>query len=204
MAQLRYSAMRSSGHTTTISPTSSTASNAAIDQVSMGRPEISTSCMPPSWPKRSPEPPAKIMAAVFGLFDTLPEKCTVLAPVSLKSRRAAASSATSTSAVGTNTGSITPNSAAPPTVLTFSGALMGSPFMASTTKGRPQTPLAWRRREGRAYGSLISRAVARHAATVAWRPGMRQIELRQQRFCFVCNAITFSRRGNHSCARRKS
>ena len=140
MAQLRYSAMRSSGHTTTISPTSSTASNAAIDQVSMGRPEISTSCLPPSWPKRSPEPPAKIMAAVFGLFDTLPEKCTVLAPVSLKSRRAAASSATSTSAVGTNTGSITPNSAAPPTVLTFSGALMGSPFMASTTKGRPQTP----------------------------------------------------------------
>ncbi len=154
--------------------TSSTASNAANRPGEHGTSRNLNKLFATSWPKRSPEPPAKIMAAVFGLFDTLPEKCTVLAPVSLKSRRAAASSATSTSAVGTNTGSITQTRLHLPR-FSHSPVRSWAPLSwPQQQRGVHRRPLAWRHREGCAYGSLISRAVARHAATVAWRPGMRQ------------------------------
>ena len=53
---------------------SPTASNASADHVRMGLPAISTSCLPPSLPKRSPVPPAKMTAAVCGFSSTLPSK----------------------------------------------------------------------------------------------------------------------------------
>ena len=75
MARDKYSCMRSSGHTMTMSPTSPTASKASADHVRMGLPAISTSCLPPSLPKRSPVPPARMMAAVWGFLSTLPCSC---------------------------------------------------------------------------------------------------------------------------------
>ena len=67
-----YSTWRSFGATITMCPTSSTQSNASIAHVRIGRPAICTSCLPPFTPKRSPEPPAIIMAAAAGLFPTRP------------------------------------------------------------------------------------------------------------------------------------
>ena len=72
IAVLRYSSWRSSGHTMTMRPMSATASNASADQVRMGLCAISTSCLPPSLPNRSPEPPARMIAAVLGFLPTLP------------------------------------------------------------------------------------------------------------------------------------
>ena len=94
-ALLRYSPWRSAGQTMTMRPMSPTASKASTDQVRIGLPPISTSCLPPSLPKRSPVPPAKMMAAVFGFLSTLPSRpakdCVSASMSSAVARSAAAS-----------------------------------------------------------------------------------------------------------------
>ncbi len=58
-----YSSTRSGCVTTTSRPTSGTASNARSAHDITGSPAISSSCLPPSRPNRSPEPPATMIAA---------------------------------------------------------------------------------------------------------------------------------------------
>ena len=119
-ARLRYSEQRSSGHTMTMSPMSPTASKASADQVRMGLPAISTSCLPPSLPKRSPVPPASMMAAVCGFLSTSPfSPCSDCAIVSMSKLSHASSGARSTS--DENTGSIVlvMGSSSPPCAVPF-------------------------------------------------------------------------------------
>ena len=52
------------------------ASNASADQVRSGFPMSSLSCLPPGLPNRSPPPPARMTAAVFGFLSTLPSRPT--------------------------------------------------------------------------------------------------------------------------------
>ena len=103
IARVRYSSMRSFGQTTTMSPMSSTKSNAESDQDSIGWPSMPTICLPPSAPNRWPEPPARMMAATLAFLPTLPY------PENARENDHSASSAAgSTSICGCCTGSCTP------------------------------------------------------------------------------------------------
>ena len=60
------SSRRPCGQTTTRCPTEGARSKAKMDHAMMGRPHSSTNCLPRGSPKRSPDPPATMMAQVSG------------------------------------------------------------------------------------------------------------------------------------------